>query len=197
MTKTQKGAATKDPSAKKPIPWRKIMGYGGITAVIVLLIVMVVTGTLNTPQGGIPEGSQVIAIGDPLHVEEDIYGPDEVPAGGAHAPIWQNCGYYLQPIEAENAVHSLEHGAVWIAYSPDLPAAQVDILRGLSSSSGKVLVSPVTGLDDPVVATAWGYQLRLDNAEDPRLTQFIVEFARSLSAPEPGGACSGGVGLPS
>ena len=197
MTKTQKGAATKDPSAKKPIPWRKIMGYGGITAVIVLLIVMVVAGTLNTPQGGIPEGSQVIAIGDPLHVEEDIYGPDEVPAGGAHAPIWQNCGYYSQPIEAENAVHSLEHGAVWIAYSPDLPAAQVDILRGLSSSSGKVLVSPVTGLDDPVVATAWGYQLRLDNAEDPRLTQFIVEFARSRSVPEPDVACSRGVGLPS
>ncbi len=47
-----------------------------------------------------------------------------------------------------------------------------------------------------MMATAWGYQLELQEAEDPRLNQFIAEFAGSLEAPEPGGSCRGGIGNP-
>ena len=168
---------------------------GGLVAFI-LLIAVVLTGTLNEPIGGVPDGSEEVAVGVALHVEGDIYTENEVPAGGEHAPIWANCGFYTEPVAAENAVHSLEHGAVWITYRSDLASDQIEILRGLARPREKVMASPVPDQGSPVIATAWGTQLQLDGADDSRLDQFVVEFAGSVTAPEPGGACSGGVGSP-
>ena len=176
------------------MPWGRIIGIGALGIAFVLLVVVILSGTLDEPNGGVPEGTREVATDEPRHVDGNIYGPNDVPAGGPHAPIWANCGYYSSPVEAENAVHALEHGAVWITYRPDLAADQVSVLSGLASPLEKVLVSPVDQ-DSPLVATAWGYQLDLNSADDPRLIQFIGEFAGSLSAPEPGGACTGGVGV--
>lgn len=63
---------------------------------------------------------------DDTLVFEDLAVP---PAGGEHFNIWQNCGIYAEPIESGNAVHSMEHGALWITYSPDLPSDQVATLE--------------------------------------------------------------------
>jgi hypothetical protein len=116
------------------------------------------------------------------------------PVGGDHNPVWQNCGVYSQPVKNENAVHSMEHGAIWITYRPDLSADQVQTLRGITAQSGYRLLSPYPGLPSAIVATAWGYQLKLDNAGDPRLLTFIQKYEQQ--GPEPGAACSGGVGQP-
>lgn len=163
--------------------------------VVAALIWVIIAGTLDAPQGGIPEGTEEFQVTDASHVQGQIYAPNEVPPGGPHSPIWANCGFYEEPVAPENAVHSLEHGAAWITYRPDLPASEIEALRELSAR--KVLISPVQGQSSPIMATAWGYQLSLDSTEDPRLSQFIAEFAGSLAAPEPGAACSGGVGNPS
>ena len=64
------------------------------------------------------------------------------------------------------------HGAVWITYRPDLPIDQVQTLEALADQ-GFILVSPYLTLEDPVVASSWGHQLRLESADDPRLEQFI------------------------
>lgn len=122
--------------------------------------------------------------------------PQTPPAGGVHDPAWQNCGIYDQPIRNENAVHSMEHGAVWIAYQPDLSVEVVDQLRGLARGQGYALLSPYAGLPTPVVATAWGVQLRVENAADPRLSQFIVQYMRGPQTPEPGAVCVNGIGAP-
>jgi hypothetical protein len=92
------------------------------------------------------------------HTEADVDYEQNPPVGGAHNPVWQNCGYYDQPVRDENAVHSLEHGAVWITYSPDLPQDQVDHLREIAENETYVLVSPRDDLPSPVVASAWGKQ---------------------------------------
>jgi hypothetical protein len=127
------------------------------------------------------------------HVDGDVLYQMIPPAGGPHNPIWQDCGVYTAPVYNEHAVHSLEHGAVWITYNPSLPAPDVQRLQGLANQ-GYIIVSPYPGLTDPVVVSSWGRQLRLTGADDPRLQQFIVEFRRNpATAPEPNATCSLGV----
>ncbi|MCZ6631380.1 MAG: DUF3105 domain-containing protein [Actinobacteria bacterium] len=195
MTKTHKGPA-QGSTSQTTSPWPKRMAIAGGVIAIVLLNVLILTGTLNEPTAGVPEGTEVVAVAAPAHVEGNLYDENEVPAGGEHSPIWGNCGFYSEPINAENVVHSLEHGAVWITYTAEVPAGQLDLLRRLARPAEKVLVSPVEDQQSTIIATAWGFQLELGSAEDPRLEQFAAEFAGSLSAPEPGGACTGGVGAP-
>ena len=196
MTKPSNPAKRRAGSSDNGTRWRQIVIWGAGISGFVVLVSVVLAGTLNEAEAGIPEGTEEISVGDPAHVEGDIHDDDEVPAGGAHNQVWANCGFYSEPVPAENSVHSLEHGAVWITYQPSLPDDQLDVLRSLGSPAEKVLVSPIESQEFPMMATAWGYQLELQKADDPRLSQFIAEFAGSLGAPEPGGSCRGGIGNP-
>lgn len=130
------------------------------------------------------------------HVATAVDYPQTPPAGGDHNAAWLNCGVYSEPVPSENAVHSLEHGAVWITYDPDLPADQVATLAALAAGQSYVLVSPFDGLDSPVVASAWGYQLALDSADDERLPVFVQKYLLNPELAEVGAACSNGVGTP-
>ena len=129
------------------------------------------------------------------HTKEPVDYPQTPPVGGPHNPIWQNCGFYSKPVRNEYAVHSMEHGAVWITYSPDLPKDQVENIKSLTQKS-YVLASPYPGLPAPVVASAWGKQLRLNSTSDPRLEQFVSTYSQGPQNPEPGAPCTGGVGSP-
>ncbi len=142
------------------------------------------------------DGVESADITDQSHTEDDVDYPENPPVGGPHNPVWQNCGFYSEPIQDENGVHSLEHGAVWITYSPDLPDDQVEILRGLASPGGYVLVTPRDDLPSDVVASAWGFQLQLDGADDPRLEEFLGKYVQGPQTLEPGASCSGGTGEP-
>ena len=125
------------------------------------------------------------------HVTTAVSYEQQPPAGGEHNPVWLNCGVYADAVPNENAVHSMEHGAVWITYSPDLSTDDVDQLRAVTPDTYAML-SPYPGLDSPVVISAWGKQLRLDDVDDRRLEAFIREYRLGQQAPEPGAACSGG-----
>jgi hypothetical protein len=118
------------------------------------------------------------------------------PVGGDHDPVWLNCGYYPAPVRDANAVHSMEHGAVWITYRPDLPAAQVARLREIAHRLDYVVVSPYPNLPAPVVASAWATQLQMPAADDARLTPFLDQFRSGAQAPERGSPCEGGTGTP-
>lgn len=137
------------------------------------------------------------------HQDGNITYSQDVPVGGIHNPEWQNCGIYDQPVRTENAIHSMEHGAVWIAYRPDLPSEQVETLRSLvrqdqaGTQERWILLTPKPELNDPIVATAWRVQLRLADASDPRLGQFVQAYQRGPYYPEPGASCTfGGLGTP-
>jgi hypothetical protein len=90
----------------------------------------------------------------------------------------------------------MEHGAVWMTYRPDATEEQLDGLRRLTEGRTHVLVSPLPDNPAPIVASAWGRQLHVDDVEDPRLEQFIVAFRLGSNAPERGGPCDGGEGTP-
>jgi hypothetical protein len=130
------------------------------------------------------------------HVTGTVVYPQTPPVGGKHSAIWQNCGVYSAPVHNENAVHSLEHGAMWITYRPDLPATEIATIADDLSGQPYGLVSPYPGLPSPIVATAWGVQLKLNSASDPRLKSFINTYKSGSLAPEPRGECTGGTGTP-
>ncbi|WP_341252962.1 DUF3105 domain-containing protein [Euzebya pacifica] len=142
-----------------------------------------------------PDGTVDVAVGEPSHVEGEVDYETAPAAGGPHASVWQNCGNYDEPVDEENAVHSLEHGAVWLAYDPDLPEGEVERLR--DRAGGHVLVSPYEEpLDAPIVATAWGKQLAVETADDPAIETFIRAFEQGPQTPEPGAVCTRGIGEP-
>ncbi len=130
------------------------------------------------------------------------------PVGGDHNATWMNCGVYDQPVPSERAVHNMEHGAIWITYSPTLPQSAVSQLRALFSrqtvlnpsgqgGSRYLDLTPYPGLPSPIVVTSWGFQLRLTSPSDPRLPEFIDKFrVSSQYTPEYGAPCTGGVGTP-
>lgn len=123
------------------------------------------------------EGVETFMV-DAGHREGPLTYPQTPPVGGIHNPVWTPCTFYDRAVPNENAVHSLEHGAIWITYRPDLPREQIDLLAALARSRRDVLVSLwEEGLPSPLVATAWGRQLRLESATDPRLTEFVRRYA--------------------
>ncbi|MEM7111831.1 MAG: DUF3105 domain-containing protein [Chloroflexota bacterium] len=146
------------------------------------------------------------------HVDGVVFAAEEVPAnqhdsslvlefeevppmGGPHNPTWQNCGIYEIPVEGQYAIHSMEHGAVWITYQPDLPANEVEMLQDFARDDGRVLLSPYPGQRSKLFLTTWDIQLELDSVTDDRIEEFVTRY-RNKRGPEIGASCSGGRGAP-
>jgi len=130
------------------------------------------------------------------HVQGKVIYPQTPPAGGNHSIVWLNCGIYTAPVPNENAVHDLEHGAVWITYRPNLPKGDVSRLTDFATGQTYLDLSPFPGLPAPVVVSAWGKQLRLTGTADPRLEAFVKKYRQGTQTPEPGAPCTGGFGTP-
>lgn len=142
-----------------------------------------------------PEGVKTYPADGNALIEGDIQYDRDPPTNGDHSPLWQNCGFYSEPIDEKTAVHSMDHGVVWITYRPDLPQQQIDQLQPYGDER-YVIVSPYPGLPAPVVATSWRNQIYLEGPSDPRLREFVDEFRISEIAPLSGNRCVGGVGEP-
>lgn len=128
-----------------------------------------------------------------LHTVTPITYKAKPPMGGPHHPTWQNCGVFSEPVGDTHAVHSLEHGAVWITYKPE--ALDADGLAGLVDVAERnkyVILSPYPEQDAPIVLTAWNNQLRIEEPTDDRIKKFVLHFAKALTAPEPGAPCDQG-----
>lgn len=117
------------------------------------------------------------------------------PTGGVHRSSWQNCGIYTEPLEAEYVVHSMEHGAIWVTYHPDLPAEQIAVLQDTVRGESYTVLSPYPDQSAPIVLTAWDIQLQVESADDARIAQFINKYQRTRG-PEAGASCQGSVGNP-
>jgi hypothetical protein len=129
----------------------------------------------------------------PQHLTGQLAYPDSPPMGGDHNPTWQRCigNVYGRPVADEHAVHSLEHGAVWIAYRPGLAADAVHRLAQRVRNQDHLMMSPYPGLRTAVSLQAWGYQLAVDSPADPRIDRFISAL-RFAAAREQFAPCDGG-----
>ncbi|MEU4831591.1 DUF3105 domain-containing protein [Streptosporangium sp. NPDC023615] len=170
-----------------------LLMWGGGGLVIVLLVGLVAFYLISERSQTSLDAVTTAKYPGSVHVETKVSYKETPPMGGEHSSAWQNCGIYDQPINNENAVHSMEHGAVWITYRPDLPKAELDRLKELASKD-YMLLSPYPGLPAKVVASSWNKQLTLNSAEDPRLPKFISKYKNGPDTPELGASCSGAVG---
>lgn len=131
-----------------------------------------------------------------LHVQptQRVAYDQSPPFGGPHDASWATCtgNVYANPIRSENAVHSLEHGAIWIAYNPDkVDSSGVDELKAKADGQPYTLMSPYPGLDKAVSLQSWGHQLKVDSADDERIGQFIQALRLNKNTyPEVGASCS-------
>ncbi|MFJ7494163.1 DUF3105 domain-containing protein [Streptomyces sp. NPDC097727] len=129
------------------------------------------------------------------HVEKKVDYPMNPPVGGDHNPVWMNCDadVYTEAIPKENAVHSLEHGAVWVTYTSKAKPADIKKLGKRVEATPYSLMSPVEDQAAPLVLSAWGKQVTVTSATDARVAQFFTKYVQGPQTPEPGAACSGGV----
>ncbi|MER5433770.1 DUF3105 domain-containing protein [Streptomyces sp. NPDC002588] len=128
------------------------------------------------------------------HVTKTVNYPMEPPVGGNHNPVWLNCNgtVYTEPVNNMNAVHSLEHGAVWVTYTTKASKADVEALAAKVKKTPYTLMSPDDEQADPIMLTAWGKQRTVTGAKDPNVDKFFEQFVQGEQTPEPGASCTGG-----
>lgn len=116
------------------------------------------------------------------------------PFGGPHDQTWATCTgvVYPVPLRSENAVHSLEHGAVWMTYDPTrVSADDVAALEARVDGEPYTMMSPYPGLRAPITLQSWGHRLDVDTASDRRITEFVAALRQNPSThPENGASCS-------
>ena len=91
----------------------------GAAAALAVALLAGCSGSKAKPPQGVESFSGLAQ----KHVESPVSYRQDPPVGGPHFSTWQNCGFYAEAVRNEHAVHSLEHGAVWISYRDDLATA--------------------------------------------------------------------------
>ncbi|MGW7042389.1 DUF3105 domain-containing protein [Streptomyces avermitilis] len=129
------------------------------------------------------------------HVTKTVNYPMEPPVGGDHNQVWMNCNgdVYTKAVGNMNAVHSLEHGAVWVTYNGKASDADVKALAAKVKKTPYTLMSPVDDQKAPIMLSAWGKQRTVKSASDPDVDKFFAEFVQGKQTPEPGAACTNGL----
>ena len=139
------------------------------------------------------DGVQNYKIASANHTEKPVTYPQKPGVGGDHFPVWANCGIYTKPIQETAGVHSLEHGTVWITYD-GISESEVKALDAVLGERTYMLLSPFPGQGAKIKLSAWGEQLSVDSPADPRIQAFITKYRQGPQTPEPGAACTGGLG---
>jgi len=104
---------------------------------------------------------------------------DRFPTSGPHGPRWTPPGLYDARQPATQLVHALEHGNVVVYYdAPGSEAMQMleawaDLYDGMWSG---LVVTPMSGLGEAVVLTAWTKRFRLDRFDPAAAAAFIDAY---------------------
>jgi Protein of unknown function (DUF3105) len=204
---------------QKQTPWGLIASAAAVVVFAAAVIIVVIAthkssknSASSTSTGGqtvnksdryrqpeLPAAKQISGVtyrveGQHNHLNGVIKYDSTPPVGGNHSPYWADCAgtVYDKAIANENAVHMLEHGAIWITYNPKtLPASELTTLKGYVAGVDRMALSPYPDLKTPISLQSWGYQLFVSKATDPRIAQFIstLKYNQAVT-PEYGATCS-------
>jgi Protein of unknown function (DUF3105) len=204
----QPGKRPKSIVNQKTRPWGLITTVGVVVVFAAAIIIYAVTRSSSSSNSAnaaytVPEIADAKAIpgvvykAEPNHTHISsgtVKYDTSPPTGGNHSPYWADCTGTVYPnaIANENAVHMLEHGAVWITYKPDLPASQVATLAAMVKGKQRLAMSPYPGdMKDNISLQSWGYQLFVPNASDKRIQEFInILNYNQKTTPESSATCS-------
>ena len=193
-SKNSKGKPKSDSSERQS----KFYIYG---TGLVLILVLIGATTFSIVNSNNQESALDLAASKPIagvqsftglsrnHIATALAPTTLPPTGGDHAANWTECGIYDSPVEISMSVHSLEHGAAWISYQPTLPKDQIKILEFFVTPNSYRLIAPYDNLASPIVLSAWGKQLSVDNASDSRISVFLKAFTQGPDTPELGAPC--------
>jgi hypothetical protein len=198
-------AARSSVVASKPKPWGTIIAVIAVLALAAGVFTYAFVQVHEKNKWIVSESNQDPSDNIPDVVKKKYDGAQHVdpnqrvaydqspPFGGPHDGVWADCTgvVYTTAVRNENMVHALEHGTVWIAYNPDkVKDAALDKLKSKVDGQQYMMLSPYPGLDRPVSIQSWGHQLKVDNADDARLDDFIKSLrGNQYQTPEPGGRC--------
>ncbi len=184
----------------KPFPWGTAVGSAVLAVALIGILVYAamnqgggVSDVLRNPDKGI----KGVAVASDLakiprnHVAGTVKYAQTPPNGGDHNAAPQTCAVYTEPIAPEHAVHSLEHGAVWVTYSSKASKADIEALTAKVEGQQYRMLSPIPDQSNPIDLTAWGRRLSVTSADDKRVDQFLDAYSGGPQAPEPGSACTG------
>lgn len=194
--RSRRKPGSKKSSNKQPAPSKD---RTAVYAILGVVGVIVLAGLLYLGLRPEPEIEGVVNHPRPSQghqLDLDIPFGELPPVGGVHDPAWQNCGIYDAPVNTANAIHSLEHGALWVTYQPDLPADVIAAIEDRFRGQTYTLVSPYPMQRSPIVLTTWGVQLELDDIGDSRVAPFVERYRLGPNTPERGASCTNAVGEP-
>ena len=196
-----RGGRTRPPAnvVTQQRPWGLIAGAIAVVVFAVAVITYAVVkvddanaGKVNSPSDIAGLATYKYASGQ-QHVTTPVDYKESPPVGGPHDPYWADCTgtVYTVDIRHENAVHALEHGAVWVTYNPKkVSSADIKTLATLVTNQPGRLMSPYAGLDSAISIQSWNHQLKVSNASDKRLKQFADFFTTNPDYyPEIGASC--------
>lgn len=144
----------------------------------------VIFNNSSSPSKAPTLGTQYADLGQ-KHVQEgaQVKYNSNPPSSGDHYQSPALNGFYDREIPDGNLIHNLEHGYVWVAYRPDLPADQVQKLEELFSSPfsnpkfnpSKAIVTLRPNNPSPISIVSWRWSLDLNSYDQDKLTQFYLQ----------------------
>lgn len=175
---------------------RSVLSIAGLGLLGVVIIAGLAVSGLPRPNRGFErtqdgpgivmedQGRDHLGVGERVPVG---YYNSTPPTSGDHAPDWERCGAFENPIAPEAQVHNLEHGFVIINYDLE-DQDQIDeiteIAEGLPGWPNYYILAPYPDLEQPVALTAWTTIQGLDTVDADAIRTFANAY-RSFG-PEPG-----------
>lgn len=173
---------------KKSALLKKISTFGVGILIVFIIIIGYKELTKKTPEE-IAFKQQVEAVSLDGKVEEfEIEGRDHIspgtkvnyktnpPTSGGHLATTKKWGVYNKKIEDKMALHSLEHGGIWISYK-NMDDESIKILEEIGkSNSQSVIVSPRENNDNNLVVASWGKMMRLETVDKTLIQKYINTY---------------------
>lgn len=134
-------------------------------------------------------------VGGTVEIPYETFEGGLPPYGGPHDGITLPCGAYQGAIREENAVHSMEHGAVIIWYRPSVVSeAEYGELKELTDEhvferGNFVILAPLEGIGGAVALSSWGESMTLESVELDTIEAYIGEFKHDAPEPIEAGGC--------